>query len=104
MIHGMSGGPGPVLHGVVELDGNALNKRPLPNPTRSLLLGDPASGALVYGCLIDLDEDGELRGGISAPARLLFWQRLHPALPGPVPIRYRRVIGHIRDLWLVTDS
>ena len=60
-----------MLPRVVELNDDALPGGPLPNPTRSLLLGDPAGGALVYGCVIDLD-DGEIAGGIRAgPAAVL---------------------------------
>jgi hypothetical protein len=97
----MSGGGGRVLHGIVELQADALPRGALPNPTRSLILGDPAGGATCWGCVIDLDEDGELRGGLRAPARLLFWQPLHPDPPGPVPIWYGRVIGQVSDLRLV---
>lgn len=39
----------------------------MPNPTH-WVLGDPAGGALVYGCEIDLDDDGEIAGGIRSPA------------------------------------
>lgn len=86
MIHGMTAVGTDPVHGVVELDEDALPGGPLPNPTRSLLLGDPAGGAEVYGCVIDLDDDGEIASGIRAPARLLFWQPEHPFPPGPVPI------------------
>jgi hypothetical protein len=103
MIHGMIAvGGDPVLHGAVELDDDALPGGPLPNPTRSLLLGDPAGGALVYGCVIDLD-GGEIAGGIPAPARLLFWQPEHPSPPGPVPTWYHRVIGRVTDQRIVDD-
>lgn len=99
MRHGMPGWPNaPVLHGIVELASDALARGPLPNPTRSLILGDPTGDGLGWGCVIDLDEDGELRGGVCAPARFLFWRPAHPPLPGPVPVWYGRVIGLVRDL------
>ena len=84
MIHGMTAAAGgdPVLHGVVEQDEDGRRGGPLPNPTRSLLLGAPASGALVYGRVIDLAGDGGIGCGTRAPARLLFWQREHPCPPG----------------------
>ena len=104
MIHGMitAGGDPVSLHGVVYLDEDALPGGPLPNPP-ALLLGDPSGGALVYGCVIDLGDDGEIAGGIRARARLLFWQPEHPFPPGPVPIWYHRVIGRVANLRIVDD-
>ena len=80
----------------------ALPRGALPNPTRSLMLGDPAGGAVCWGCVIDLDEDSDVHGGLRAAARFLFWRPVHPPLLGPVPVWYHRVIGLVRDLRLVS--
>ncbi len=57
-----------VLVGQLRLADDAFRVGRHPNPTRSLLLGDPAGGALVYGCLIEADGVDELVNGISAAA------------------------------------
>lgn len=87
-----------VLVGRLQLTDDAFRVGWHSNPTRSLLLGDPAGGALVYGCLIEADGVDELVNGLSAAATFRFWNPYTPPLPGPVPVWYGRVIGEVREL------
>jgi hypothetical protein len=98
MHRGMPGWPGmPMLTGVVELVAHALQRGPMPNPTRSFMLGDPAGGAVMYGCVIDVKGVDELVVGLRAPARLAVLTAGGAAATRPrsVPIWYGRTIGQI---------
>lgn len=98
MIPDMSEEPSPVLIGVLHLRDDAFKAGAIRNPTRSLLLGAPAGGAPVYGCLIEVDGVDELRDGTTVTASVTFWQPLTPEPPGPVPVWYGHVIGEASEL------
>ncbi len=98
MIPDMSQEPSPVLVEVLHLRDDAFKAGAIRNPRRSLLLGDPAGGALVYGCVIEVDGVDELRDGTTVTASFTFWQPLTPELPGPVPVWYGHVIGAASEL------
>jgi hypothetical protein len=87
----------PVLLGRLQLAGDAFRAGWHPNPTRSLLLGDP-SCTVLYGCIIEAEGVDQLVNGLTVPATFRFWNPLTPPLPGPIPIWYGRVIGEAREL------
>lgn len=98
MITDMSEEPSPVLVGVLHLRDDAFKAGAIRNPTRSLLLGDPAGA-----CIIEVDGVDELRNGTTVTASVTFWQPLTPELPGPVPVWYGHVIGEASELRRVED-
>lgn len=101
----MAGSPGcPVLSGTISLLPDAFSAGAISNPTRSLLLGDPAGGATVYGCVIDVAGVDELVNGMTATARFLFWNPQSPPLPGPIALWVGKIVGHAHGLQRVDDT
>jgi hypothetical protein len=75
---------------------------PLPSPTRSFVLGDPATGDPVVGCEIDLLGHDQFVPGLSAEATIdVVSSDVGRQLPGSVPIWYGGVIGETHELALV---
>jgi len=82
---------------VLFRDGSLRN--PLPNPSRSILLGDPATGSPVAGCTICANGHELLAPGMDADAIFdVVSSEFSRNLPERLPLWYGKVIGEASGL------
>jgi hypothetical protein len=78
--------------------------QPIPNPSRSVLLGDPAAGT-TFGCDLDLVGFSEIVNGSRGTATINVVESPEAErLPDTMPLWYGSVIGEVRDLKLQTST
>ncbi len=81
------------LSATVTFTPDAFRAGPLPNPSRSLLLGDPSGGRSVHGCLLTLLGVAVISAGAHGPAHLDLFADIAPDLTVPIPLLYGRIVG-----------
>ncbi|WP_344671810.1 hypothetical protein [Catenulispora yoronensis] len=90
-----------MLAGTAVFFAKAMTRGAFANPTRSFVLGDPAGGAVVYGCVLELLGADEIALGAAGPVRILVVYDEVPDLTAPIPIWSGRVVGEVRGARIV---
>lgn len=93
-----------MLAGTAVFFAEAMTRGAFANPTRSFVLGDPAGGAVVYGCVLDLLGAEEIAPGAAGPVRIRVVSDELPDLTVPIPIWSGRVIGELRGAHIVAGT
>jgi len=71
------------------------------NPTRSFVLGDAKTDAVVYGCDFELIGVEEIAPGAVGTAKVFVVSDELPDLTRPIPIWSGQVIGELTDVRIV---